>query len=365
MNGFAKALATGLNPRLVTDAARIGQSIIMGLPGPELTDGLRRLIRQINPGGYIFFTRNLATPGQVFQLITELQSMSDLPLIFTIDQEGGRVSRLKVLGEEPPSAADLRDYGGVDVCAQHGTLMGRVLRSLGFNLNLCPVVDYCIDEAADNSLRGRCYGRTPDEVIEKASAFQAAMQAEGVHATAKHFPGYTFCEKDPHGALPLITRSRDELMANEIRVFQHFARTSEAVMIGHGHFTAYHEEPLPASLSPLLIRQVLRSELKFQGIVMTDDLEMGAVANAYGSAEASRQAILAGNDFLLICHNPACAEIAHDALKELPDSNLAETIGRVESYRKTLALPPATFDPTAFSEINAEIGAFRKQIRGS
>lgn len=337
----------------------------MGLPGPELTDGLRDLIRNIRPGGFIFFTRNLATPEQLFELVTELQDFSELPVIFTVDQEGGRVSRLKVLGEEPPSASELRAVGGTEVCARHGDLTARLLRLVGFNLDLCPVVDYCVDEAADNSLRGRCYGTTPDEVMEKASAFQAALQAGGVHATAKHYPGYTHCEKDPHGDLPRITRTREELMADELRVFRHFAQTSECVMVGHGHFTAFHQEPLPASLSPVLIRDVLQGELGFQGMVMSDDLEMGAVANRYGSAEASRRAIEAGTHLLLICHNPACAEIARDALLDLPDSVLEERVERIERYRQTLARPPERFDAEAFRAVNEEIRQFRIEVRGT
>ncbi len=348
----------------MTERERIGQAIILGLPGPELTEGLRTLVRNIRPGGFIFFTRNLATPEQLFALVRELQDLSELPVIFTVDQEGGRVSRLKVLGEEPPSAAELRAVGGTEVCARHGELTARLLRSVGFNLDLCPVVDYCLDEAADNSLRGRCYGTGPDEVIEKASAFQAALQAGGVHATAKHFPGYTHCEKDPHGDLPRITRSREELIADELRVFRHFAQTSECVMVGHGHFTAFHSEPLPASLSPVLIREVLRGELGFKGAVMSDDLEMGAVANLYGSAEASRRAVEAGIDLLLICHNPACAEIARDALLDLPDDVLEETVNRIERYRRTLNRPPEVFDLEMFRAVNEEIRQFRVRIRG-
>ncbi|MFQ3671226.1 MAG: glycoside hydrolase family 3 N-terminal domain-containing protein, partial [Verrucomicrobiia bacterium] len=222
----------------------------------------------------------------------------------------------------------------------------------------------CVDEEADNSLRGRCYGAGPDEVIEKASAFQAALQAGGVHATAKHFPGYTHCEKDPHGDLPRITRRREELMAEELRVFGHFAQTAECVMVGHGHFTAFHQEPLPASLSPVLIGEVLREELGFDGMVMSDDLEMGAVANRYGSAEASRRAVEAGTDLLLICHNPACAEIARDALMELPEAVLEERVKRIEAYRETLKRPPEVFNAEEFREINQEIGRFRMEVRG-
>lgn len=348
----------------MTDEHLLGQLIVMGLPGPKLTDGLRDLVRKIQPGGYIMFTRNLASPEQVHALITELQDLSGEPVIFTVDQEGGRVSRLKVIGEEPPSASELRNYGGTEVCARHGELMGQVQAALGFNLDLAPVVDYCLTEDADNSLRGRCYGSNPDETIEKADAFLKAMQAQGVQGTAKHFPGYTYCELDPHGDLPLIKRTREELEANELRVFKHFAGKADAFMIGHGHFTAYHEESIPASLSPVLIQEVLRGQLGFKGVVMTDDLEMGAVANRYGSEEATRLSMKAGEDLLLICHNPACVEIAFDTLKSMPDAEVSRAVEAVTAYRKGLSRPPETFDADRFRQINAEIRDFRIKIRG-
>jgi len=242
--------------------------------------------------------------------------------------------------------------------------MGQVQAALGFNLDLAPVVDYCLSEDADNSLRGRCYGTNPDETIEKAEAFLKAMQAEGVHGTAKHFPGYTYCELDPHGDLPLITRTREQLEQNELRVFKHFADKADAFMIGHGHFTAYHQESIPASLSPVLITEVLRGQLGFKGVVMTDDLEMGAVANRYGSEEAAKLAIRAGEDLLLICHNPACVEIAFDALKSMPDAEVSRAVQAVTEYRKTLRRPPEKFDAARFREINENIRKFRIEIRG-
>lgn len=341
-----------------------GQFVIMGLPGAELTDGLRSLIRQVQPGGYILFTRNLASPEQTFELIRELYSLSDLPPVVTIDQEGGRVSRLKVIGQEPPSARELASAGSTDLCRHHGELTGKLLASLGFNLDLAPVVDYCVDEEADNSLRGRCYGETPELVIERASAFLEGMQQAGVKGTAKHFPGYTFCEKDPHGDLPVIRRTRAELEANELKVFRHFLPKAEAMMIGHGHFTAFHDESLPASLSPKLIGDLLRKEMDYKGIIMTDDLEMGAIADRYGSAEASRRAIRAGNDMLLICHNPACVEIAADALNALPAVETAASMERVAAFRKSLLRIPEKFDRSVFDAINEEIASLRVAIRG-
>jgi beta-N-acetylhexosaminidase len=339
-----------------------GQLIIMGLPGPELTDGLRGFIKRVQPGGFILFTRNLETPEQTFMLVRELHELCETRPIVTIDQEGGRVSRLKVIGEEPASAEQIRKTGRVDWCRRHGELMGELLAMLGMNLNLAPVLDFCPDEAADNSLGGRCFGVDPKEAIEKAGAFLEGMQSRGVLGTGKHFPGYTFCEKDPHGDLPKITRSAAQIEAEELAVFRHFLTKVESMMIGHGFFTAWHDSPYPASLSKKIIQGLLREQMGYRGLVMTDDLEMGAIANKYGSEESARLAMEAGQDMLLICHNPACVEISYDALCAMPREKYARALGVVSEFKKKLLGIPEHFDAQQFKRVNDDIRGLREAV---
>ncbi|MDD5260870.1 MAG: glycoside hydrolase family 3 N-terminal domain-containing protein [Methylacidiphilales bacterium] len=350
---------------MANSSSSSGQPIIMGVPGPQLTDGLRSLIRKVQPGGFILFARNLESPRQVFDLIHEFNELCQSPPIVTIDQEGGRVSRLKMVGEEPPSGLMLRQANRVDWCREHGELTGRLLALFGFNLNLAPVVDYSLDENADNSLRGRCYGSTPEEVILKAGAFLEGMKSRGVLGTAKHFPGYTHCGLDPHGELPRIDRTRAQIEKDELRSFRAFLSLADCYMIGHGHFPAWHPEPFPASMSREIVSGLLVRELGYKGAIMTDDLEMGAIANRYGSKQATKMAIDAGEHLMLYCHNPACVEIAWDTLCEMEPDRLQPALDAIKRLKGKLLSAPAKFDLAAFDEVNRLTADLRERVKKS
>lgn len=337
-----------------------GQPIIMGVPGPYLPQSTADLIERIQPGGFILFNRNIRDPQELFDLIQDLNNLCHIQPIITIDQEGGRVARLRTLGEEPVSGQTLCQTGKLEWCAQHGTLTGKLLHLFGFNLNLAPVVDYSLDERAENSLRGRCMGNTPDQAVERGLAFLRAMQAEGVLGTAKHFPGYTFCQLDPHGELPRIDRTEKQMLESELHVFSQFIDEAPVFMIGHAHFPHWHTDPFPASLSQKIIRDLLQDQMGYKGLVMSDDLEMGAIANRYPSLPATRMALEAGSHALLLCHNPACAQIAFDELCRLPSEIIAPAIERMEAFKKKLPPPPGTFDEQAFGALNKETRQLRE-----
>lgn len=216
-----------------------GQLLLLGVPGLEVDAAYADFIRRIQPGGFILFGRNIQTPAQLRKLTDQLRELSGIEPIITIDQEGGRVSRLKLLGNEPPNARQLRDKGDLELIACHGELTGHLLRIFGFNLDLCPVLDIAFDDEADNSLRGRCYGTTADQVIEMAGAFNRALQTTGVLSCGKHFPGYSSASSDPHHELSALPRPLSELEAHELKVFRHFASGPNAVdsmMMGHISF---------------------------------------------------------------------------------------------------------------------------------
>ena len=173
-----------------------GQLILTGVPGKELDPATAALFRKVQPGGFILFGRNIGSAMQLRKLIDDLRDLSTVEPIITIDQEGGRVSRLRLIGQEPPNAQQLRDKGDIELVRRHGEITGRLLRLFGFNLDLCPVLDISFDDEADNSLRGRCYGRDVGEVVKLAGAFNEAMRAEGVASCGKHFPGYSAATVD-------------------------------------------------------------------------------------------------------------------------------------------------------------------------
>src|SRR6187399_3308060 len=197
-------------------ADSVGQLIMTGVPGKELDAETARLFRRVQPGAYILFGRNLQSGTQLRKLIHDLRDLSDIEPIITIDQEGGRVSRLRLIGNEPPNAQQLRDRNDLALIRRHGDITGRLLRLFGFNLDLCPVLDISFDDEADNSLKGRCYGRTVAEVIEKAGAFNDGLRAAGVLSCGKHFPGYSSAGLDPHHELPVLERSREAMEEHEL-----------------------------------------------------------------------------------------------------------------------------------------------------
>jgi beta-N-acetylhexosaminidase len=340
-----------------------GQLIIMGIPGFELNDSLRDFIKRIQPGGFILFARNLHTAEQVYQLNKELNELCKEPPIITIDQEGGRVSRLAMVAERPPSAHELRLTGDVGLCREHGELNGKLMSLFGINLDLAPVVDYSPDDNADNSLKGRCFGRNPEETMRNAEAFLKGIQTHGVGGTVKHFPGYTFCGVDPHGELPLVDRSLKQLEENELRVFQHFVPLADSFMIGHGFFPIWHKESMPASLSPVIVNDLLRKKMGYEGLIMTDDLEMGAIYNHYGTVQSTKMAIHAGEDILLICHNPACVEISYDTLCSMPKEEIQPALDRVAKFKKKLPAFPKQFDKELLDELNLQIRDFRDRVQ--
>jgi beta-N-acetylhexosaminidase len=349
----------------------LGQLILTGVPGYELDSETATLFRRVQPGGFILFGRNIKSAAQLRKLIDDLRDLSEIEPIITIDQEGGRVSRLRLIGNEPPNAQQLRDRNDVALVRRHGEITGRLLRIFGFNLDLCPVLDISFDDDADNSLRGRCYGTNVEQVVRLAGAFNDALREQGILSCGKHFPGYSAATVDAHHDLPRIDRSRAQLDAEELAVFRHFAgRDStlhrplvDSMMICHGWYPSFNAKKTPASLSRKVVTNLLREEFGFEGLIMTDDLDMGAILNEYGLDETIRLAIGAGNDWAMICHRIDSIEQAHRALASLPPAEIRRALMNVARTKKTLA-PPHAFSESAFQKIDASIWDLRVAVLG-
>src|SRR5438445_5408022 len=341
----------------------LGQLIMTGVPGKELDAKTADLFRRVQPGAFILFGRNIETAPQLRKLIDDLRDLSEVEPIVTIDQEGGRVSRLRLIGNEPPNAQQFRDKDDVDLIRRHGDITGRLLRVFGFNLDLCPVLDISFDDNADNSLRGRCYGKDVDQVVRNAGAFNDAMRKQGVASCGKHFPGYTCAKSDAHFELPKIDRTREELNQNELAVFKKFIDRVNSMMICHGWYPSLDPEKTPASLSRRVITDLLRKEFGFDGLVMTDDLDMGAILNGYGLEQTIRLAIGAGNDLAMICHRIPEIETVHRILGAFPRKQPNRVIESVARFKTNLT-PPDKFSEIAFRKIDNEIWDLRVAVLG-
>ena len=348
-----------------------GQLLLVGVPGPILDSATAEIIRRVQPGGFILFTRNVADPTQLRKLIDDLRGLSEVEPIITIDQEGGRVSRLRVIGHEPPSASQLRARNDVRLVERHGDITGRLLRLFGFNLDLCPVLDFCLndDESVDNSLRGRCYGVDLDQVLRLAGAFNASLRTAGIASCGKHFPGYTRARADAHHELPTIAATRPELDALELAPYRALGPELDSLIVCHAYYPALDfGSGLPASLSPAIITGLLRGELGYRGLVMTDDLDMGAIVNGFGFEEGIRLSIEAGNDLAMICHRVQIrVQMLDDARRAL---DLVSTAARdralesVAEFKSRLAPPVPEFSEETFRLIDAEIWNLRVDTLG-
>jgi beta-N-acetylhexosaminidase len=341
----------------------LGQLILTGVPGKELDPKSAELFKRVQPGGFILFGRNIESATQLRKLIDDLRDLSEIEPIVTIDQEGGRVSRLRLIGNEPPNAQQLRDKDDIDLIRRHGDITGRLLRIFGFNLDLCPVLDISFDDNADNSLRGRCYGKTVDQVVRNASAFNDAMRGRGIASCGKHFPGYSAAKSDAHYELPKIDRTREELDLNELAVFRRCVSKVDSMMICHGWYSCFESQKTPASLSRKIITDLLRIEMRFDGLIMTDDLDMGAILNEHGLDETIRLAIAAGNDLAMICHRIPEIDNVYKILQTLPRDQIDRALASVAQFKKNLA-PPNEFSEAAFRKIDNEIWDLRVATLG-
>ena len=305
----------------------VGQHLFVGIPGKELTPGTRRWLNDIQPGGVILFARNIGTAGELRALGRALRTELKYRPLLAIDQENGRVNRLREIAGEQPTIAELKREGSVEKVEEFGRSTGRWLHQFCVDIDFAPVFDLELTDA-DNALRDRCWGKTAAEVITWAGAFLEGLEREGVTGCPKHFPGLGAAMLDSHDKLPMISRSREELLREDLQPYRHFMRRLTAVMVSHGLYPAFDNQP--ASLSRIVINDLLRRQLGFTGLVFTDDLEMGAIESF---EKAVVDAIHAGADMLLVCHTPEKAVAARNILAKMPAERFIESQKRIQQFR--------------------------------
>jgi len=344
-----------------------GQHLILGVPGTVLDSETAAIYRKVQPGGFILFGRNIQSPEQLRKLCEDLVNVVDQPPIMCIDQEGGRVARLREMGHEPPSAKELIEGPDLNLITRHGELTAEILRTFLFNLDLCPVLDISHNGDESNSLKNRCWGTTPESTIHNAGLFNTALRAGGVASCGKHFPGYSKACIDPHHELPTITESRHALESWEWKPFQALLPELDSMMIGHAHYPALQgDEKQPSSLSPKIIRDILLGEWGYKGLVMTDDIDMGAILNHYSLEQTLNLALDAGNHCSLLCHQVHLSLEAHEILKRYHSAHpkiAEEALERIHDLRSKIA-PAKKFDLANYKRIDQEILQLRIQIVG-
>jgi beta-N-acetylhexosaminidase len=282
--------------------------LMIDLAGTEVTAEERELLRHPLVGGVILFTRNYADPGQLTALVSAIHAERSPPLIVAVDQEGGRVQRFRPgFSLLPPARRIGHEFDqdarrGLTLARGLGWLMAAELRSHGVDISFAPCVD--LDYGISSVVGERAFHASPQTVGQLAGAWMHGMREAGMAATAKHFPGHGAVVADSHLTLPVDRRALPDLAGDLAPYRRLIANGLAAVMVAHVLFPAVDQAP--ASLSGRWIRDVLRGELRFQGVVFSDDLSMGGAAAAYGDVVTrAREALSAGCDMLPVCNNRA------------------------------------------------------------
>lgn len=308
--------------------------LIAGIAGPALSEQERRLFTRLQPAGYILFTRNITDYELCRELTDELRRLTrgeDEPII-AIDQEGGRVVRTADIGVHLPSAAALAEKGSQHLIRQAALYNAAGLHTLGVNTVFGPVLDMASRHA--NALPGRCWGRDAEQVISNAGVWNRQMRQRDIATCGKHFPGMGEAESDPHLDLPVLHGTTDDFLTGAAIPFNALAPELSSVMIAHLLIPEIDAE-LPTSLSPALIRDFLRRQLGYEGVVFTDDLCMGAIAKRYTPEQSVPLALKAGCDLPLVCHD-VCEHlegIAAAIAREVPQQILREAEERIAQFR--------------------------------
>jgi len=338
-----------------------GGVFTVGLAGTEIRAAERAALTDLAPAGVILFARNVESLSQLSALCGELDELLESPLLL-IDQEGGRVDRLKGLVGPSPTARVL-SAAGADLVRRHAALMARACRVAGLNFNCTPVVD--LDEGNEgNAIGSRAWGSEPEPVVALAREVLEAHADWGVGACLKHFPGLGRTRADTHEMRPTVRLGREDLLGRELRPYAELASISPAVMVAHAAFAEISGGDRPASLSPEIVTGLLREELGYEGAVITDDLEMGAVTDLAAGPRAVA-ALEAGCDLLLFCHAIDEARAGRDAIaaQRAASPRLAEALGRVGRLREVFGgLPPGAGDENERAAISAELIALRREV---
>jgi beta-N-acetylhexosaminidase len=331
---------------------RLGELLMVGFMGQEMTADLAAHVRDLQPAGLIFFSRNIRAPEQLAQLTHDIQTLAleelGRPLLLAVDQEGGSVARMGPPFTQIPDAVRLGRTGCESV-RHYSRLTSREMFQVGLNLNLAPVLDVNSSGAAGVMAR-RCFGDDPSLVTQCGIAAISATQDENIMATAKHFPGLGRAHNDPHYDLPVVSADGEELERTDLPPFSAAIQADVAcVMTSHTLYPAFDPEN-PGTFSPTILRNLLRAQLGFDGVLITDDLEMGAVVERYSQTDASIAALQAGADLLLVCNDlekmHLTAEVVLDGLNRgvLDPQDLALSLNRVAKLRKTYLDPPHLAD---------------------
>jgi beta-N-acetylhexosaminidase len=348
--------------------AAAGHLVICGFEGKSVGPELREIMREVNPLGLILFARNIESVEAVTELNRELKALRREPLLLTVDQEGGRVARVKQPATVWPPMRRVGDHGDPAVARRVGEALAKELRAMNFDVDYAPVLD--VDTNPKNPIIGdRAFSRDPQVVAKLGAAFIEGLQGAGVGGCGKHFPGHGDTDLDSHLALPRVSHDLDRLREVEWPPFKAAIEAGlGAIMTAHVVVEAL--DTVPATLSPKILRGSLRRELKFDGLIISDDIDMKAVADAYSPEELAVQGLLAGVDLFLACRNPASIVALYRGIIRAVEDEIISHDALLEAAGRALKWRRRYFQPAVDPKLHAGVvgalahGALVQEIDG-
>ncbi|WP_368652967.1 beta-N-acetylhexosaminidase [Ornithinibacillus sp. 4-3] len=342
---------------------KIGQLMFAGIDGTMMTDETKRLINDYKVGGIILFSDNIESQEQTSALLEEIEHENDqnnTPLFLGVDQEGGRVVRLSEEVEKLPTAASIGEQDNLDLSFEFGELLSKQVQLYGFNLDFAPVLD--VNSNPNNPVIGdRSFGTRPEIVGEHGVEVMKGIQSENVIPVIKHFPGHGDTDTDSHLELPQVNKTLQELEELELLPFKQ-AIEAGADVVMTAHILLPEIDPdYPASISKNIIQGVLREELAFDGVVMTDDMTMEGLTNHFDIGEAAVQSIKAGTDVILVAHNYEDIATVFNSLKgavengDITEERLNESLTRILQLKKEYHLEAEKKLDFSIENLNSDI----------
>lgn len=337
-------------PKTLEEARRLALRLfVVGYEGETLPDSYRRRLAD-GLAGIILFARNISKlpdgeidVAKLVEHTNQVHSAAAQPILCAVDQEGGAVARLRAPFTHLPPMRALADRGDLGLCQMAGRQTGRECLAAGFNVDFAPILD--IDTNPDNPIIGhRAFGDTPGAVIERAGAFLQGLGEVGVLGCGKHFPGHGDTDTDSHLALPVLPFDRERLERVEMAPFRALSKQMPMVMTAHILFPTL-DEKRPATLSSPILQSLLRGWCGFEGLIVSDDLEMKGVAETFSFAESVRLGLHAGIELFLVCRREDALDEAVEAAAEVllrGDEMTNKTllaIERVDAMRRAATVP--------------------------
>jgi len=342
---------------------KIGQMVIAGLNGYEIDENTRAMIENYNIGGFILFSRNVENSGQLLALINSLKrtnSKNKVPLFISIDEEGGRISRMPEELAKIPSNKEIGKVNNSDLSYKIGGILAEELKLFGFNMDFAPVMD--INSNPNNPVIGdRSFGTKAEVVTKLGIQTMKGIQAGGIIPVVKHFPGHGDTSVDSHAGLPVVDNDMNRLKSFELVPFSEAVKSgADAVMIAHILLKSIDPQN-PASLSETIITDILRKQLGFNGVVISDDMTMGAIEKNYIVSDAAVKSINAGTDIVLVCHGYDKQVAVINALRSAYEAGIIsreridESVYRILKLKNKYNLSDTEINSVNVEEVNARI----------